>query len=58
MLFELTTQHERVNNWFLCDNIIEKVGEVGISEVFSLRHQVDTIFKNNQQENDCNVAVD
>ena len=38
---------------FYCKSINEKVGEVGISYVFSLRHHVDAIFKNNQSENSC-----
>ena len=33
---------------FYSKNINEKVGEVGISYVFSLKHQVDTIFKKKQ----------
>lgn len=40
-----------------CKNINEKVAEACISSVFSLRHQVGAIFKNDQYENRSNVAV-
>ena len=30
---------------------------MGVSYVFSLRHQVNASFKSNQLENSCNVAV-
>ena len=33
---------------FYCKDIIGKVREVGMSQVFSLRHQVDDIFKTSQ----------
>ena len=34
-----------------------KKSEVGISYVFSLRHQFDAIFNDSQQENSGNVDV-
>ena len=60
----VTTQHELVNIvlCFYCKSN-EKVGEVGISYVFSffsLRHQVDAIFNKKKEKtvrNNCNVAV-